>query len=187
VEAPPPVLVAGPGLPHALAEVAALRDRYPAAQCLTGADASVAAVAQALDGAGWVHLATHGRFRADNPLFSALVLADGPLTVHDIERLGSAPARLILSSCESGLSAVAPGDELMGLTAALLALGTTTVVASVVPVPDDATSALMGAMHAELAAGAPAAGALARARAALDPEDPRHTVAHAGFVCFGAG
>ena len=80
-----------------------------------------------------------------------------------------------------------PGDELMGLTAALLALGTTTVVASVVPVPDDATSALMIAMHAELAAGAPAAAALARARTALDPEDPRHAVAHAGFVCFGAG
>ena len=33
-----------------------------------------------------VHLACHGSFRTDNPLFSTLSLADGPLTVYDLER-----------------------------------------------------------------------------------------------------
>ena len=69
------------------------------------------------------------------PAVLPLNLADGPVTVHDIERLGTRAARLILSSCESGLSAVPPGDELMGLTAALFALGTTTVVAASSPSP----------------------------------------------------
>lgn len=53
----------------------------------------------------------HALFRADNPLFSALQLADGPLTVYDLERLRAAPRDMILSACDDGVSAVRPGDE----------------------------------------------------------------------------
>ena len=49
--------------------------------------------------------AAHGVFRADSPMFSSLRLDDGPMTVHDVERLRRAPFRLILPSCESGLLA----------------------------------------------------------------------------------
>ena len=45
----------------------------------------------ALDGAPLAHIAAHGTFRADSPLFSSLRMDDGPLTVHDFERLGRAP------------------------------------------------------------------------------------------------
>ena len=48
------------------------------------------------------HLACHGSFRADNPLFSSLLLADGGLTVHDVESLGAGPRELVLSACDSG-------------------------------------------------------------------------------------
>src|SRR5919199_284596 len=85
--------------------------------------ASPSNVAHAMDGARLVHVACHGTFRSDNPLFSSLTLADGPLTVYDIEALARAPRRLVLSACESGLSSVRPGDELMGLTASLAAIG----------------------------------------------------------------
>ena len=81
----------------------------------------------ALDGADSVHVAAHGRFRDDNPLFCSLELADGNVTVYDLERLRKVPQRIVLSSCESGLSAVHAGDELMGFTAALFALGTCTI------------------------------------------------------------
>ncbi len=125
-------------------------------------------------------MAAHGTFRSDNPLFSALHLADGPLTVHDLEHLEQAPDTVVLSACDSGLSAVRPGDELMGLAAAVFALGTRTLVASVVPVPDAASHDLMVAFHDELLAGRPPAAALAAAQR-------DRGIAGAGFVCLGAG
>jgi CHAT domain-containing protein len=175
------VVVQGPGLPGAAGEVAALAGRYPRATCLAGPAANVAAVAAALDGADLAHVAAHGSFRVDNPLFSSLRLADGPLTVYDLEGLELAPRRLVLSACDAGLSGVRPGDELMGLAGALFALGMSTLVASVIPVPDAATTRLMLALHQGLQAGAGPAEALAHARSGQDP------AVAASFVCFGAG
>jgi AbrB family looped-hinge helix DNA binding protein len=80
-------------------------------------------VLAAIDGAGLAHIAAHGTFRADSPMFSSLRLDDGPMTVHDLERLRRAPFRLILPSCESGLLVPASADELLGLASALLPLG----------------------------------------------------------------
>ena len=51
----------------------------------------------ALDGAWLAHIAAHGSFRADSPLFSSLRMHDGPLTVYDFEQLRRAPYRLVLS------------------------------------------------------------------------------------------
>jgi tetratricopeptide (TPR) repeat protein len=181
------VLVAGPGLEGAEREVDELAARYPAATVLAGAAATAGAVRRALDGAALAHVAAHGRFRADNPLFSSLTLADGPLTVYDLESLRRAPHTLVLSACESGLSDVRPGDELMGLAAALFSLGTATVVGSVSAIPDDRTVPLMTAFHHGLASGASAAVALAQAQAeeARGPADG--LPAARGFVAMGAG
>ena len=94
----------------------------------------------------------------------------------------------MLSSCESGLSAVHAGDELMGFTAAVFALGTATVIAAVVPVPDEATAGLMLALDERARSTAsPPAEALVNARDAIAGDDRRRTVARAAFVCFGAG
>jgi hypothetical protein len=181
------VLVAGPGLPGAAAEIASLRRRYPGARSFTPRTARVEAVLSALDGASLAHIAAHGRFRTDNPLFSSLVLADGPLMVYDIERMRRAPRRIVLSACDSGVSGVRPGDELMGLAAALFAQEATTLVASVVPVSDEATRPLMLRYHKALeATGSPAA-ALASVGESRAGGDPATYAAAAAFVCFGAG
>ena len=172
------VLVAGPGLEHAEAEVAALGAQYDPAVALTGLEAGSEAVRAALDGAELAHIAAHGRFRTDNPLFSFLYLADGPLMVYDLERMVSAPRRLVLSACDTALSAVRPGDELMGVASAFLSLGTGTLIASVSPVHDDETRELMVALHHDLRAGLSPARALAEAT---------RTSGVLGFVCFGAG
>jgi CHAT domain-containing protein len=156
----------------------------PDAVALTGGRATVAAALAALDGAGSAHIATHGEFRADNPLFSFLQLVDGPLTVYDLSALRRPPRLLILSACDTGLSTVHPGDELQGLSAALLGLGTRAVVASLGPVDDDATRQLMVTLHGRLRAGVGAATALAEAQAALDPA---YDTTGASFVCLGAG
>jgi hypothetical protein len=181
-------LIAGPGLPGAGPEVAALARRYPDAIRLTGRNATESAVKAAIDGAGLAHIAAHGRFRADNPLFSALDLADGPLTVHDLETLRRPPETVVLSACDSGLSSVQPGDELLGLAASLLGLGSRTLVASLLPVPDQATRSLMLDFHRRLRSGRPPAEALAGAQAiGLASGDDAAVAAAASFVCLGRG
>ncbi|MDQ1485432.1 MAG: hypothetical protein QOJ62_1125 [Actinomycetota bacterium] len=172
-----PVLVAGPQLDHALPEVKALAKLYGQPRLLTGKLATVDAVRNALDGAELAHVAAHGHFRADNPQFSALDLADGPLTVYDLERVRRGPRRLVLSACDSGLSAVHAGDELMGLASAVFSLGTSTLIASVVPVPDDLSKSLMLELHREMCAGQSPSRALAVAQERVRAD---------GFVCFGA-
>ena len=85
------VLVAGPGLPGAEAEVRRLTALRPEATVLTGDDAAGSEVGAALGRAGLAHLACHGTRRRDAPLFSALQLADGSFTAYDLERVTTLP------------------------------------------------------------------------------------------------
>ena len=172
-------LVAGPQLPGAEAEVRELASLYPGAEVLVGPEATTANVLAAMERADIVHLAAHGHFRADSPLFSSLLLADGPLTVYDVERVRAAPRLVVLSACEAAVAAVRTGDELLGTASALLGLGVGSVVAPVFAVPDAATTPLMVAFHRELLAGRTPAAALARA---ADGQDP---AAVAAFLCIG--
>jgi CHAT domain-containing protein len=172
------VLAAGPRLPHAEAEIRELAAAREDATVLAGADATAVALLTALDGAGLGHIACHGHFRADSPLFSSFELADGVVTALDLQRLRRAPETLVLSACDLALSDRRPGDELLGVAAALLGMGTRTIVASVVPVPDEAARRLMLDFHRRLVSGASSAAALAEAQAAEEM---------AGFVCLGTG
>ena len=174
----PPLVVAGPDLAHADAEVREIAAVYPGATALTGAGASVDAALRGLAGAPTVHLAAHGHHDRDNVLFSRLDLADGPLMAYDVQRLARPPRHVVLSACDVGQAVVRPGDEILGFTAALLYAGTPTVVASVARVPDDAAAAVMVAYHRAVAAGVGPARALAAASLA----EPL-----ASFLCFGAG
>jgi CHAT domain-containing protein len=146
----------------------------------------VGAVTKSIDGARLVHLAAHGDLRQDSPLFSSFRLADGPETVYDLEGLDRAPSVIVLSACESAVSEVDPGDEMLGLAASLLGLGTRSAIAAVVPIPDRATVALMDCFHQELAAGASPGTALAAMTAGVDGEDPGLVAASGAFVCLGA-
>ncbi|MGQ0774132.1 MAG: CHAT domain-containing protein, partial [Pseudonocardiales bacterium] len=131
---------AGPDLPGAQAEVETIAGVYGSTSIsLSGAAATVEAVGAALRGASVAHLAMHGQIRGDNPLFSSLRLADGPLTVYDLERLDAVPHTVVLAACDAGRSVMRAGDEPLGLSAAFLGLGTRQLVAPVVPIPDGAT------------------------------------------------
>ena len=172
-------LVAGPQLPGADAEVHDVARLYDAAEVLTGAGATVSAVCGAMGRADLAHVAAHGTFRADSPLFSSLLMADGPLTVYDLERLRTAPSVVVLPACHAATAAVRTGDELLGTAAALLGLGVRSVIAPVMAVPDETTAALMVDLHRRLRSGEGPAVALAAAAAGADP------VAAAPFVCIG--
>jgi CHAT domain-containing protein/tetratricopeptide (TPR) repeat protein len=183
------VLVAGPRLPAAQTECTSLAAILPGARVLLGEEASAGRVAAALDGAALAHVAAHGTFRADNPLFSTIELADGPLTAYELERLATPPGCVVLSTCDSGRSTVDAGDELLGFTAVLLGLGTRTLIASVLPVPAEATIALMLELHRQMVAGTGPAEALAAARRASIAGGAGDDLAYAtaaAFSCIGA-
>jgi tetratricopeptide (TPR) repeat protein len=180
------VLVRGPGLRTDGAEVSAIAARYDAVTVLQRGQATAARVLDALDGSALAHIAAHGTFRADSPLFSSLRLDDGPLIVHDFDRLGRAPHRLILPSCDSGQLAPTGADELLGLATALLPLGTAGIVASVVPVNDEATVALMLGLHEGVRCGMSLAEALRHARGRT-ADDPVSVATGLSFVAVGAG
>jgi len=174
----PPLLVAGPHLAHAAAEVTAIGKIYPGTRPLLAESATVSAILRGLDGCPLAHLAAHGHDERENFLFSRLDLADGPLMAYDVQHLAAPPGQVILSACDVGRSVVRPGEELLGFTAALLYIGTATVISSVARVADDAAIGIMTAYHERLTTGARPAMALAEA-AAADPFSP--------FVCFGSG
>jgi len=178
------VLVIGPGLASGGAEVPVLARQLPDAVSLSGGDATVDDTLRALDGARLAHLAAHGHFRQDSPMFSSIVLDDGPLVVHDFERLRRAPHRVVLSACESGVMKPVGSGELLGLGSALLSLGTAGVVSSVAVVNDDATVEVMLALHAQLQAGAGLADALLVARQ-TSAHDPTLAATAASFTAMG--
>jgi tetratricopeptide (TPR) repeat protein len=178
-------IAAGPGLPGARMEataVAAIHHTNP----LVGASATVEAVTTALSGAGLAHLAAHGWIHPANPLFSSLRLADGPLTIYDLERLKQAPQLVVLAACDTGRAVVLAGDELLGLSATFLSLGSRQIIASVIPVPDAETTPLMIEFHQLLVTGLPAASALATAQRRLSDDSHAAMAAAAGFVCMGS-
>jgi tetratricopeptide (TPR) repeat protein len=179
------VLVGGPRLLTGDAEVRALTGQYPDATVLADGDATADRVMAAMDGAWLVHMAAHGTFRGDSPLFSAIELADGPLTVYDLERLKRAPHHVVLSSCSSAVGVAVGADELLGLVSALISLGSAGVIASVVPVNDPATVPLMTALHDQLRTGIGLAAALTRARQAMS-DDPVAQATACSFIALGA-
>lgn len=175
-------LISGPNLLTGGAEVARLAAEYPDATVLRGADATVEATMRAIDGAKLAHLATHGTFRADSPLFSALEMADGQLSVYELERLKRAPYRTILSACDSGVLAPVGAQEVLGLASALFSLGSAGLVCSIAEVNDEATADLMMQVHASLEAKRTPAEALASVR---EGGGPVEQATAAAFVALG--
>ena len=178
------VLVGGPRLTTGAAEVRQLAAQYPDAIVLAEGGAVAERVMAAMDGAWLVHMAAHGTFRADSPLFSAIELDDGPLTVCDLERLRHAPYRVVLSSCNSAVGEAVGADELLGVVSSLITLGSAGVVASVVPVNDPATVPLMLALHDHLRGDYGLAEALTLARQAVGADPVARSTA-SSFIALG--
>jgi hypothetical protein len=172
------LLIAGPGLPGAEREVQQLANLYPDARLLAGPDAIASRVLEELGKARLVHLAAHGTFRTDSPLFSSFLLADGPLTVHDLEGAAIAADTVVLAACNAGVSGVI-GNQLIGTGASLLGLGVRTIVAPLLAIPDAPTASFMVGLHRALLAGLPASAALAAARSGRD------AAVASVFVCLG--
>lgn len=114
-----------------------------------------------------IHLAAHGKNRADAPDFSYLQLADGQLNTVDVFNL-DLPAELVtLSGCETGLVTIGGGDELLGLSRGFLYAGARSLLISLWLVEDASTAQLMEAFYQGVLEGQSRAGALRSAQKAL--------------------
>jgi len=179
------VVVAGTGLSGAAAEALQVGNLYPGSTVMTERDSSASRVAKAMNGARLVHIAAHGNLRSDNPLFSSLLLADGPFTVYDIEQLPSSPHEVIMAACSTAVSHVTAGQEILGLAAALLRQQTASLVAPVVPVPDAETAPVMAALHRRLRQHLAPDEALAATQSEFRNGTPREQATAASFICLG--
>jgi tetratricopeptide (TPR) repeat protein len=176
--------VADPSIPAVAEETQAVVQHLPAAELLRDQQATVETLRLRVPGCGVLHLACHGMFRADNPMFSSLKVGDGWLAASDVIQLDLAGALVTLSACESGRNEVYAGDELMGLTRAFLGAGATTLVASLWLVQDETTAKLMEKWYELLSEGVGRATALRNAQLALKDRYP-HPYYWAPFVLIG--
>jgi CHAT domain-containing protein len=176
--------VADPSIPAVAEETQAVVKHLPAAELLSDQQATVEALRLKVPGCGVLHLACHGMFRVDNPMFSSLKVGDGWLAASDVIRLDLEGALVTLSACESGRNEIYAGDELMGLTRAFLGAGATTLVASLWLVQDETTAELMENWYEHLSQGVGRATALRNAQLALKDRFP-HPYYWAPFVLIG--
>jgi CHAT domain-containing protein len=171
-------------IPRVRDEVRAIEALFPESTTLLDRSATVAALRAHASSADVLHLACHGQFRQDNPLFSSLRLADGWLTVRDAYDLDLDCGLVTLSACETGANAIASGDELMGLARGFFSAGAPSLVVSLWTVDDSSNATLMTDFYTQLQAGAGPAAALRHAQRAL-LEDHPHPFFWSPFVLLG--
>jgi CHAT domain-containing protein/tetratricopeptide (TPR) repeat protein len=176
--------VADQHIPHVREEINAVSRIIPTALPLLDEDATVEALRKHAPNVDVLHLACHGQFRADNPLFSSLRLSDGWFTVRDAYDLGLKSPLVILSACETGLNAVAPGEELIGLARGFFSAGAPTILLSLWTVDDEATADLMASFYTDLARTNSPATALRSAQRKILREKP-HPFFWSPFAVFG--
>jgi CHAT domain-containing protein/predicted negative regulator of RcsB-dependent stress response len=140
-------------LERAGAEAKFVAGLFPSATVLVGSEATTQAFRVASREVDVIHLACHGRFRVDNPAFSALHFVDAAFTAFDAESLRIRAAVVMLSACESGITQSASGDELLGLVRGFLIAGASRVVASLWAVDDVVTEQFVRVFYMALQGG----------------------------------
>jgi len=163
-------------------EVAALFD----GQVFLEDQATVTGLRQTASGYRILHLAAHGDFRPDNPLFSGLALTDGWLTTLDIFDLRLKASLVTLSACQTGRNVVGGGDELLGLMRAFLSAGAASLVVTCWAVEDYSTARLMATFYRKLADGWTKGKALRHAQLQFLQERDRQEDADYGHPYFWA-
>jgi CHAT domain-containing protein len=177
------------GLPDHLApcisdEVRAVSEILPNPRVFLGADATVDQLRTVGPTSRFVHIATHGFFRRDNPMFSSIRLGSGPLCVYDLYELRLSADLVTLSGCSTGLNVVVGGDEILGLVRGLLYAGARSVLLTLWDAHDRSTAEFMQDFYRRLEAGATKARA---AQAAMQHvrQQYRHPFYWAPFSLMG--
>jgi len=148
-----PSLVFGipdPQAPTIAEEVQAVAEALQPAKLYLGSEARQSVLRDKGARSRVIHIATHGQFRQDNPMFSGVRLGDSHLSLYDLYHL-KLPADLIaLSGCSTGTNALGAGDELLGLVRGLLYAGAHSLLLTMWNVHDQSTTEFMKLFYAGL-------------------------------------
>jgi CHAT domain-containing protein len=145
-------------------EIEALQKSFSNSKTFTNQDATFENYTTNSQDFDVLHLACHGQFRPDNPMFSSLHLANGFVTVRDICSQKLNAELVTLSACETGLNKIFAGDEILGLSRGFLSAGAKSLVLSLWTVSDEATIRLMKDFYTNLQRGESVAASLRQAQ-----------------------
>ena len=165
-------------------EIKALQRIFPSAITFTGEESTFENYTENAHKFDVLHLACHGQFRPDNPMFSSLHLANGFVTVRDICSQHLKAELVTLSACETGLNKIFAGDEILGLARGFLSAGAKSLVLSLWTVNDEATKELMENFYIHLQRGESVAASLRRAQIAFINRS-EHPYFWAPFISIG--
>ena len=152
-------------LPGAEVEAQAVAKMAAGSMLCLRQDASAERFRRTAGGYDYIHIASHGEFRSDEPLESRLLLApsgndSGDLKVNDLYGLRLSAKLVVLSGCETALAKISPGDEMVGLQRGFLYAGADGFIGSLWSIADDSTILVMTRMYQLVAEGMDVADAL---------------------------
>jgi CHAT domain-containing protein/predicted negative regulator of RcsB-dependent stress response len=165
-------------------EISSLSSLFESSKILIDEQATVEALKENSSDADVLHIACHGHFRPDNPLFSSLGLHEGRLTVRDIYHLSFQGSFVALSACETALNSIVAGEELIGLARGFLSIGASSLLLTLWTVNDEAAARLMKDFYENLRAGETAASALRTSQRGMLKTEP-HPYYWSPFVLIG--
>ena len=170
--------------PQILNEVQSVATLLPHPEVFLGAQATSEILRERGSASSLLHIATHGTYRQDNPMFSGIRLGDGYLNLYDLYQI-RLPAKLVtLSGCATGMNFVSAGDELLGLQRGLFCAGASSLLLSLWDVHDESTSALMQSFYKDYIQTGDMPSALQSAMNQLRQQNP-HPYFWAPFVLVG--
>ncbi len=173
-------------VPFVQEEVTSIAPCLPNAELLLGPDATAERLRDIGRQSQFIHIATHGHFRRDSPMFSGIRLGGSYLSLFDLYQM-ELPAELItLSGCSTGLNVVADGDELLGLARGLIHAGAETSLLTLWEVQDHSAAQLMMSFYRQLVCGRIKTDALQQAMLQVRLEYP-HPYHWAPFILVGKG
>jgi tetratricopeptide (TPR) repeat protein len=132
------------------------------------------------------HYVGHAQYRGDNPFYSSLTLADGPLFAADFRLRNCRVGLVTLAACRTGVQSSVPTYESTGMVRSLLEMGAHNVVASHWEVGDRATAEWMRAFYIQVGRGRSLTEAIQTATLEMRGNFPCASQ-WAAFSLFGSG
>jgi CHAT domain-containing protein len=182
----PPLILGVPDTqaPLILHEVQSVAKILSSAELIIGDEANENALREKGGRSRLIHIATHGSFRQDNPMFSGIRLGSGYVNLYDLYQLKLGAELVTLSGCATGLNVVAAGDELLGLIRGLLFAGAQSLLLTLWDVNDRSTADFMVHFYTRLQKGENKAAAIQWAMQELRERYP-HPYHWAPFTLIG--